>query len=268
MKRVLFFTLLMAAVVLAQGPGGGRRGGGLRMAGDGAGPGMGGSGMGGMIMAGPGSRTPVTGAPYSAVETRQIQQKLMDGNTITRQETTKVYRDSQGRVRMEHTATPPGSQTAETRISIFDPVGGYTYMLNPSGQTARKMALPPPRSGGSGDRPMRGPRTGDPNATTKSEDLGTQTVNGQAATGARITTTISAGAMGNAQPIVITRETWVSTALKVPVQIKSSDPRFGTTTMNLANIVLGEPDPTLFQVPASYSVTTGGRGAGPMMRRK
>jgi hypothetical protein len=39
--------------------------------------------------------------------------------------------------------------------------------------------------------------------------------------------------------------------------VKTSDPRFGTTTMQLTNVVRAEPDATLFQVPAGYTVTQG-----------
>jgi hypothetical protein len=62
--------------------------------------------------------------------------------------------------------------------------------------------------------------------------------------------------MGNQQPIRIVREAWVSTDLKIPVLIKTTDPRFGTTTMQLTEIVRAEPDASLFQVPAGYKVTS------------
>ena len=55
---------------------------------------------------------------------------------------------------------------------------------------------------------------------------------------------------------------WISTELKVPVQIKSSDPRFGSTDMELTNIAQAEPSASLFVVPAGYTVKTGGRGPG------
>jgi hypothetical protein len=276
MTRSGFFctVLLTAAVVFGQGPEGPRgwRGDGPRMASQGPrgpemmGPGMGrGGGPGGMglVMAGPGARTPVTGAPFAGVEVMQVQQKFADGNTISRQDTTKLFRDSQGRVRMEHTTTPPGSQTAVSVVSIFDPVAGYSYVLNPADQTARKMAIPPPPPAGS--TPPAPPQ--DATAATKSEDLGTQVVNGVPATGTRVTTTIAAGAIGNQQPIVIVRETWIATVLKVPVMMKSSDPRFGSNTMNLTAITQNEPDPALFQVPAAYTVSTGNRmGASPASR--
>ena len=51
-----------------------------------------------MMGMGPMSRNPVTGAPYSALQTALIQQTLQGGNQIQRQQQSKVSRDSQGRV--------------------------------------------------------------------------------------------------------------------------------------------------------------------------
>jgi len=205
----------------------------------------------GMMSMAPGSRTPVTGAPYSAVQVTETQQALGDGNQIARQEQSKVYRDSQGRVRMEHTAK--GSQ-APAVIAIFDPVAGVAHVLHPSTLTAVKTPVHMHSEVESG----RAPRSRQ-NLTSdvQTEDLGTQMINGLAATGTRTTRTIPAGAIGNQQAIQVVREAWVSIELKVPVMIKSSDPRFGSRVMQLTNIVRAEPDASLFQVPANYAVTAG-----------
>ena len=103
------------------------------------------------------------------------------------------------------------------------------------------------------------------------ENLGTQTINGVVATGTRTTQTIPVGAIGNLQQIQIVREVWISQDLKVPVMIKTSDPRFGDTVMQLANIVQANPDASLFQVPAGYTVENapdrfGGHGAWPQSK--
>jgi hypothetical protein len=90
--------------------------------------------------------------------------------------------------------------------------------------------------------------------------LGTQTVNGVQAEGTRVTHTIPAGAIGNANPIVITNERWYSSELQTVVMIKRSDPRMGTTTFQLTNIQRQEPDASLFQVPSDYMVKQGGQG--------
>src|SRR6185295_2622217 len=109
----LFALTLFALTLPAQGPPpGGPRGFGPRF---------------GMMSAGPGSRTPVTGAPYSGVQSTQSQQTLADGNQIARQEESKVYRDTQGRVRIEHTmhrSLSANGDTPRTAITIFDPVAG------------------------------------------------------------------------------------------------------------------------------------------------
>lgn len=218
--------------------------------------GMRGHGYGGSI-----SKTPVTGAPFSALETVQAQQLLANGNQISQTEQSKVYRDSQGRTRTERTVTPPTASSKQpfTQITIVDPVAGYRYQLDSSTMTAVQTALPPPRtSTGNGTRPAPPSGSGKPALVTVS--LGTQTVNGVTATGTQVTETIPAGAFGNAQPIQIVRVTWISTDLKVVVQVKSSDPRFGTTDRKLTNIVQAEPDGSLFVVPSGYAVKTGHAG--------
>jgi hypothetical protein len=200
----------------------------------------------GMMSMGPGSRTPVTGAPYSAVQTTVTQQTLADGNQVTRQEQTKVFRDSQGRVRIEHTGG-----RGEPVTAIFDPVAGFSHILRSSTMSAISTPMRR-RPSTEGFAPRHAQRQGQ----AQTEDLGTQVINGLSATGTRTTRTIPAGEIGNQQPIRIVREAWVSTDLKVPVLIKTSDPRFGTTTMQLTDIVRAEPDASLFQVPAGYKMTT------------
>jgi hypothetical protein len=211
----------------------------------------------GIMSAGPGARTPVTGAPYSALETTQTQQALSDGNQVTREEQRKVYRDGLGRVRIEHSMTRPwgGGSAPQTVVTIFDPVGGFSYMLNPAKMTAVKMALPQSNAAKAEHGPQR-EHSARTNHAVQTESLGTQAISNVAAAGTRRTETIAAGAIGNQQAIQIVRETWISADLKVPVSIKSSDPRFGTTAMQLTNITQTEPDAALFVVPSNYTVTT------------
>jgi hypothetical protein len=252
--RTLYVLPLCVAALFAQGP----RGGG------GFGPGgFGGFGGRGAGILGAGPRTPVTGAPYSATETLVRQQTLSNGNTTSQTHQSTVARDSQGRVSASETITPSAASgkapfTVET---IFDPVAGYRYQLNSATMIAIQTTLPAPPTG---TPPARTPPTGtNPNAPVRTTaSLGTAVVNGVSATGTQITETIPAGsAIGNAQPIQNVRVTWVSTELKVPVQIKTSDPRFGTSDLELTNIVQAEPS-TPIAVPAGYTIKQGGRGSG------
>ena len=93
------------------------------------------------------------------------------------------------------------------------------------------------------------------NATT--EDLGSQTMQGVTVTGTRTTRTIPTGQIGNDAPISIVTEVWTSPELKTVVYSKRTDPRMGEQTFQLTNITRSEPDPSLFTVPAGFTVTDG-----------
>ena len=94
--------------------------------------------------------------------------------------------------------------------------------------------------------------------STSREDLGTQTIEGVAATGSRSTTTIPAGAIGNLQPLKVVAEQWFSSDLGVLVMTKHSDPRVGETTYRLQSIVRAEPDRSLFTIPPDYTLKESG----------
>ena len=97
---------------------------------------------------------------------------------------------------------------------------------------------------------------GDSKWDTKTEELGTQTIEGVSCDGTRRTTTIPAGAIGNDRPIEITYERWYSKDLGMVVMSKHSDPRFGDQTYQLKNIIRAEPDPSLFTVPKEFKFRT------------
>ena len=177
---------------------------------------------------------------------------MSDGNQISKETQTKIYRDSEGRIRTETSFTTP-SGAAETRIEIFDPVAGYVALLDAAKLTAFKHTLP----AGPHEPPARRERP-----EVEKTDLGTKTIAGLEATGTRSTRTIPAGAMGNTEAIQIVHETWTSSALKIPVSVTSSDPLHGTSTTQLSSVTQAEPDASLFQIPSSYKVTAATGPAG------
>lgn len=197
----------------------------------------------------------VTGAPFSATQATQTQRTLANGTQIQNQHQSKVYRDAQGRVRIDTTinrmSTSGGGATTQTFTTIYDPVGGSIYRLNPNKMTAVQSPIPS-QAAPTGTKPTHAPPAG---VQVQTQSLGTSTINGVTATGTQVTTTIAAATIGNSAPIQIVRVTWVSTQLQIPVQVSVSDPRFGNSLMNLTNIVQTPPDESLFQVPAGYAVT-------------
>jgi len=231
--------------------------------------------------------TPVKGAPYSAEAVTESIQSLADGNRIVRKSSATVYRDSEGRTRREETikAVGPYSTAGEDFRTVFinDPVSGTSYALNSKDKTAHKHTLHITRlraksaEAGAEMKAARerevastfefrleggGPMVfGPPNKMArvrdkdaKKESLGTQMIEGVQAEGTRTTITIPAGEIGNELPINIISERWVSPELKLVVMSKQSDPRFGETTYRLTNINRSEPEHTLFEVPADYTV--------------
>jgi len=238
----------------------------------------------------------VKGAPYSAEAVTETTQTLADGNRIVNKSTTKLYRDSEGRTRREQTLRSIGpfataGEPPQT-ISISDPVAQMSYMFDVRTHTARKMpsfrfevTVAPPAESGKPPAATEGPAPAQPNrgentvrdyvmtATpaagegykveyfgggkrAKTESLGKQTIEGVEADGMRTTVTIPAGDIGNALAIDIVNERWYSSELQTVIMTKQSDPRFGETVYRLMNIDRGEPDKSLFQVPADYTIKT------------
>ena len=211
----------------------------------------------------------VTGAPFSGSFSVQTTQAMADGNQIQRNTTGTVARDSQGRMRRDLTLpaigpwSTSGSGEAAPPHAVFidDPVAGTHYILQPDKKTAETLRRPPADfREGKDHAENRSERRDSSDVVTT--DLGTQTINGIAAQGTRTTHTIPAGKIGNLKPIVIVSERWYSTDLQTNVMTKRTDPRTGETTVTqLTNIQRAEPDASLFQVPADYTITQGnGRG--------
>jgi hypothetical protein len=224
----------------------------------------------------------VKGAPYSAQTVSEHTQTLADGNTIDRKQTGAVYRDSEGRTRREQSLGPLGPiQAGATPIQLVfinDPVAGVSYVLNVRKKTAQKVPLPG-MPGGPQAGAVAGPNvsisTGSGGAMVAAggaegpvvysmakeqpvhESLGTKMIEGVQAEGTRITATIPAGQIGNERPIETVTETWYSPQLQATVLSTTTDPLIGRTVYQLTNISLGEPDPSLFEVPPDYTLTEG-----------
>jgi hypothetical protein len=181
-------------------------------------------------------------------------------------------------------------------VFIQDPVAQVSYTLNLTEKTAQKMPalLPPPGApAGAGTVAVAaaGVAAGAPatetffaevggeasgaeaappppmmfhkailmsdHAEAKTEDLGSQMMEGVLANGVRTTRTIPTGQIGNEKPLSIVTEVWTSPELKTIVYSKRSDPRMGEQVFRLTNIVRAEPDPALFAVPANYKIVDG-----------
>lgn len=231
---------------------------------------------------------PVAGAPYSAEAVTEVVQVLADGNRITRQSKTSLYRDASGRTRREGGVAmlgglvgrprsagrggagdagaggPGGPGGNDASVQIHDPEAGALFLLDVDRKEARRLPAPRIRvaartearsAPGRSDREVTTiVRHGREVRDTNVESLGTKSIEGVQAEGTRTTMTIPAGQIGNEQPIHIVSERWYSPELRVLVMSRQSDPRFGDTTYRLTNIVRAEPAPELFRVPPDYKI--------------
>ena len=228
----------------------------------------------------------VQGAPYSGEEVQERQQTLSDGTHINQVQSRRMmYRDSQGRTRIERTMFPgPNGQETPIVIEITDPINAVQYTLDTQNKIAHRSALQPmptPRRGGVGGGGVlsavpsiapappavmtatgststiqavgRGGQNGVARTFT-TEKLGTQTFDGVMAEGQRQTMTIPAGAQGNDRDFNVITETWNAPDLRIAVYRKTSDPRSGESITKFNNLSRNEPDPQLFQVPGDYQV--------------
>jgi hypothetical protein len=88
----------------------------------------------------------------------------------------------------------------------------------------------------------------------KQESLGQKAIEGVIADGKRVTTVLPAGAIGNQQPITVQTEQWFSPDLEILLMTRHSDPRTGDTAYTVTNILRAEPQASLFDVPADYTI--------------
>jgi hypothetical protein len=202
--------------------------------------------------------TPIPNAPFSAVVEVQRTAVRPDGSVFNMKSIRELARDGRGRIHNERRIFVPanGTDTPEIEhIHLYDPQTRVSTEINVRKRTFYTHTLNHP--------PSTVPPTvryGSPSATgvpqndfSKEEDLGSQEIEGVMARGVRETQIVPAESTENGREITVTDEYWYSDELRINVVMKHSDPRTGTITLRVTQIVRGEPDPALFEIPEGYS---------------
>jgi hypothetical protein len=197
----------------------------------------------------------VTGAPYSAMGTSETVTTRADGSKVVRQNTVRVWRDSDGRTRSEFELTSIAGPTPveiNSRLTVIDdPTARERYMLRPDGRVVT-MPIVPCRAANEPDVTVGPPRPpGLPLKVSPPVKLGEREVDGETVTGRRVEATIPAGAMGNERPVKMSAEQWYGKDLQVVVEATYKDPRTGETKYRLREIRRHEPDARLFRPDAA-----------------
>ncbi len=231
------------------------------------------------------TRGVIKNAPFSAKQVTEFTQTLRDGTHISNRTEIMLYRDSEGRERRE----------VGSAVTITDPVAGETIRMNTEEKTAVRFPLslvvavstlvgtpistlnmvPHIQSdssqGGRGVNPggaegaggrrggggagVGGGRGGPMVPAPVVESLGMKTIEGVFAEGKRTTLTTPQGFIGNDRPIQSVTEQWWSPDLHVYVLTKRTDPRTGDSKTSLVGIQRSDPNPSLFTIPADFTVT-------------
>jgi hypothetical protein len=196
---------------------------------------------------------PVAGKPFSGRDSIEWTRTLADGSSVTTHLTALVARDGQGRIRRERVKFVPASSNQQSKpfeITILDPAEHTrticdiaTHHCSIAGYSMPVKFAPVPA----------GPLDNGKRFLAR-ESLGTNTIDDLNVVGTRETLTISAGVIGNSQPVVTTREFWYSSDLEINLSVTRKDPREGTQVLQLVDLSRSEPDPSLFQVPTDFTV--------------
>jgi len=193
---------------------------------------------------------PIPDAPFTAKVVVTWNRPLVGGGTVSRKYYTLVARDSQGRVRREMREFVPADSAAEPPLrsfTILDPVSGTRTTCTKASMTCAtsvfdaNLVLAENADGGN----------------VGGESLGQRTIEGLPATGTRETVSNVTGPRGSSRLAVSHTDAWYSPDLHIDLSVTRTDPQSGVVTLNVTELVRGEPDSTWFAVPAGYTVKGG-----------
>lgn len=191
---------------------------------------------------------PVAGVAYSLDPANRIARKSPIGSFTFQRDVAAPAGAGAASTNFVYNST--SSESTSPRASTITSMGGGSSVVLPS-TNAPSISWSAQTTGGGGYQVTT--RDGRSENVNK-EDLGTQAIEGVAATGTRVTFTIPAGQIGNERPIEIVDERWFSKDLQVFVMTRHTDPRSGETVYRLTDINRTEPDHSLFLVPADYEM--------------
>jgi hypothetical protein len=211
---------------------------------------------------------PNPAAPFTAIVEFETTQTLSDRSVVIHKSSSNVARDSKGRTRNElrvQVDGPNGRQTQILEVVLYYPATGIRTTLSPRTHTARQteVKLSVALKGDANSRsantssPGQSPGRGDMVAdrrNTQIQEVGMDFMEGLAVKHFRERRMYPVGSAGNDREIETVFDYWYSPELKVNVLGKRIDPRAGTQRATLKGIRRGEPEASLFEIPADYRV--------------
>jgi hypothetical protein len=197
---------------------------------------------------------PPDAAANAAIESMHIPTtpgEIRKGSTVRFGFVSLVARDSSGRMYFEsrRTLAPSGELLPRAYFIVIDPGEHTRTMCYVATKTCRVDAFRHVSYDEQGDGDEAPPAS-----ATESVNLGTHVIESLTVLGTRETRVIAAGAYGNSQPMITTKEVWHSPELDLDISIVRTDPRWGTESRKMTEISRSEPDGGYFAIPADYQL--------------
>jgi hypothetical protein len=200
-------------------------------------------------------------APFTLTLETEWVRMLGDGGTITSVNKRRIARDMAGSVYQERWFLVPKNGNVEsqmTTIQIADPNAHTLYNCFFVGTKKNicelKTYIPMTPAVNTTGKTVSGDLPGNQGSFVH-EDLGKQFVSGVETVGVRDARTYNPGVFGNDRKVTVEREVWYSAQLDLNLLSTRTDPRTGKQTFTATNVILGEPDAALFELPAGFKVT-------------
>jgi hypothetical protein len=199
-------------------------------------------------------------APFTLTLETEWVKTLPDGGTVTWVNKRRIARDSAGRIYQERWALiPKNDPRVKPRLAVIqveDPNEHTLYNCFIITNTNTCELLTYSASTSSIYTPLShasGPLPGDQGVAVH-EDLGTKFIFDVQTEGTHDTVTYNPGAFGNDQKLTVEKEFWYSPQLGISLLSIRTDPQVGKQTFTVTSLVLSEPDPALFELPAGFKV--------------
>jgi hypothetical protein len=194
---------------------------------------------------------PVANAPFTAKVVVTWDQPLVGGGTISRKYYTMVARDSHGRVRRETRDFVAAGSSAEPPLrtfTILDPVGATRTTCTQATMTCTTTEF---HSRISLAAESEDASSGNERSVHRI-NLGEQTLDSLPVKGTRETRSTVAGSNGSDRVVVSHRDLWYSPDLQMDLSVIRINPQMGQLTLNVTDLVRGEPDSSWLSVPSGY----------------
>jgi hypothetical protein len=198
------------------------------------------------------------GEPFQLVQRRTNALTLPDGTKRTSETVDHVFRDSQGRFRLESGLMKDGVFEARN-ITIFDPVALTSVALGAHATTGRLTHVEPRQLPTAVDERKATEQAARSASYDRAhpedfseEALGTRMIAGQQAVGSRKKQLFVSVDGKNRFPRVT--ETWACPELKIDLLTITDNPMIGLMRTEVTELKRAEPDPELFKVPAGLTL--------------